>query len=130
MDMTTPTDTVQRLGNAKYVLLTTFRRDGSPVGTPVWVVRDGDKLLVWTPANTHKVARIRRNSSVTLAPCTFSGTVLGETVPGQATVLDAAGAARVRKLIRRKYLVTGFLTVSLSLLRGGRARTIAISIAV
>lgn len=63
------------LGDVEFVELTTFRRSGVPVRTPVWVVRDADTLLVTSPANAGKVKRLRNNASVELRPCTRRGHV-------------------------------------------------------
>ncbi|MEV5447304.1 PPOX class F420-dependent oxidoreductase, partial [Streptomyces sp. NPDC052644] len=60
---------LDRLAAEKYVLLTTFRKDGRAVSTPVWAVRDDDTLAVWTVADSGKVKRIRRDGTVTVAPC-------------------------------------------------------------
>jgi PPOX class probable F420-dependent enzyme len=122
------TSAVDRIGAGKYVLLTTFRKDGTPVPTPLWVVRDGADLSVWTPTVAAKVKRIRRNTAVTVAECDFRGNPRGEPVPGTARILDAAATERVRALLRKKYGVMGWLTVNGSLLRRGRAGTIGIAI--
>jgi PPOX class probable F420-dependent enzyme len=123
------TSAVDRIGGGKYVLLTTFRKDGTPVPTPLWVVRDGDGLAVWTPTKAAKVKRIRRTKAVTVAECDIRGNPRSEPVPGTARILDAAGTERVRALLRKKYRVTGWLTVSGSILRRGRAGTVGIAIA-
>ena len=73
------------LGAAQYVLLTTFRRDGRAVPTPLWVARDADALVVWTPADAGKVKRLRNRADVTVAPCTFRGEPTGPSVVGTAT---------------------------------------------
>ena len=103
--------TIESLAGTRFVLLTTFRRDGRAVGTPVWVARldgpDGPGLGVWTPGSSGKVKRIRRDPSVTLAPCDRRGTPLGEPVPGTARVLDAEGTRRVRTAVRHKYGLLG-----------------------
>jgi PPOX class probable F420-dependent enzyme len=65
---------VTGLGRERYISITTFRRDGSPVATPVWVAADGELLYVWTGARTGKAKRIRHNPAVTVAPCTARGT--------------------------------------------------------
>jgi PPOX class probable F420-dependent enzyme len=91
------------LGDAEYLLLTTFRRSGDAVATPVWVVRDGSMLLLWTQERTGKVKRIRHTPRVLLQPCTFRGRPLGEPVTGTASVLGPAEVPRVQKLIKRKY---------------------------
>ncbi|MTD13639.1 PPOX class F420-dependent oxidoreductase [Nakamurella sp. YIM 132087] len=84
------------LGRTRYALLTTFRKDGTPVATPVWIVRRGDELLVWTNPEAGKVKRIRRNPAVTLVPCGMHGEPLSgtavtgraEMVPGGPAVID------------------------------------------
>jgi len=53
-----PSD-LEQLSTEEFLLLTTFRRSGEAVGTPVWVVRDGSHLLVTTGQQTGKVKRIR-----------------------------------------------------------------------
>ena len=50
---------VAALADERYISLTTFKRDGSPVSTPVWVTSDdGRRLLVWSGARTWKVRRV------------------------------------------------------------------------
>ncbi|WP_306471851.1 PPOX class F420-dependent oxidoreductase [Streptomyces sp. st140] len=68
-----PGSSVERLAASKYVLLTTFRRDGRAVPTPVWVMRDGDCLAVWSAVEAGKVKRIRNSGRVTVAPCDWRG---------------------------------------------------------
>ncbi len=120
---------VDRLAAEKYVLLTTFRKDGRAVPTPVWVVRYDDGLAVWTVRDSGKVKRLRRNSAVTVAPCDARGRPHGEAVPGQASLIDSpADLARLRKLIRRKYPVLGPLTVLGSRIRRGREGTVGVRI--
>jgi hypothetical protein len=120
--------TVERLGAEEYVSLTSYRRDGTPVATPLWVVRDGATLAVWTPTESYKVKRIRRNPTVTVAACDIRGRLRGEPVDGRAEVLSAADTERVRELIRRKYGLRGRLTLFGSRLRRGRAGTTGIRI--
>ena len=57
----------------KYVSLTTFRRDGTPVSTPVWFVTEDGSLLVETDGDSYKVKRIRHNDNVTVASCNAMG---------------------------------------------------------
>lgn len=105
------------LADAQFVLLTTFRRDGTAVPTPVWVAPLDGALAVWTAASTGKVTRIRRNGSVTVAECDRRGEPLSEPVPGTAVLLDAAGSRRVRGAVRRKYGLLGLLLTTLIPLR-------------
>jgi uncharacterized protein len=122
----TEASTLGNIGDGKYVLVTTYRRDNTAVPTPLWVVRDGDAIAVWTPTGSGKVKRIRHNPQVMVAPCTFGGEPLGDAVPARAEILDAAGSQRIRKLIKKKYWLTGPLTVNLSQLRRGAGGTVGI----
>ncbi|MES4890075.1 PPOX class F420-dependent oxidoreductase [Streptomyces sp. NPDC096012] len=120
---------LDRLGSGKYLLLTSYRRDGTPVATPVWVVRDGDTLGVWTAADSFKVKRIRRRSDVLVGPCDVRGNPTGDQVPATARVADAVTTARYRDLIARKYGLVGRLTLLGSRLRRGLDGTVGIRVA-
>ena len=61
------------LGASDFIQLTTFRRTGEGVPTPVWVVPDGDALAVFTPAGTGKLKRIGHTPRVTVAECSRRG---------------------------------------------------------
>ncbi|WNZ06873.1 PPOX class F420-dependent oxidoreductase [Streptomyces sp. 11x1] len=120
--------TLDALGAGKYLLVTTYRKNGSTVPTPVWVVRDGDALGVWTVADSWKVKRIRNRADVLVGPCDVRGNPTGDSVPARADILDAAGSAAYRRLIARKYGVLGRLTLLGSRLRRGADGTIGIRI--
>ncbi len=116
-------------GTAEYVNLTTYKKDGSAVTTPVWAVLDGGKLYAWTATDSWKVKRLRRNPAVTVQACDRSGRPLGdEVIRGTARVMDGPGTERVRALLRRKYPILGTLIVLGSKLRRGAAGTIGIEI--
>jgi len=92
------------LADERYISLTTFRRDGSAASTPVWTVSDdGERLLVWTGAETWKVRRIRRDPRVLVAPSDARGRERGPRREGTARVLDGDAAGVVVPLLRRKY---------------------------
>ena len=76
--------TFDALGDERFVSLTTYRRTGVPVSTPVWVARDGADLLVTTPAGSGKVKRLRHTSRVQLVPCSRSGKVAPDARPVEA----------------------------------------------
>ncbi|MFX0574514.1 PPOX class F420-dependent oxidoreductase [Nocardia nepalensis] len=116
------------VGTARYVLLTSFKKDGSPVASPVWAALDSGKLYVAADANSWKVKRIRRNPAVTLQPCSLRGKAHGEIVTGTAVVLDNAGSDKARRLIRRRYGIQGWIAALSSWLRRGRSDTIGIEI--
>ncbi|MEU1081114.1 PPOX class F420-dependent oxidoreductase [Streptomyces sp. NPDC005908] len=117
-----------RLGAGKYLLLTSFRKNGTPVATPVWVVRDGDALGVWTAADSWKVKRVRARGDVLVGPCDVRGNPTGDQVPATAEVCDADTTARYRELIARKYGLMGRLTLLGSRLRRGVSGTVGIRV--
>jgi len=98
-----PDARVAALTNEKYLSLTTYRKDGRAVPTAVWFAVDGDELLVYTGAQSGKVKRIRNNVEVTVAPCDRSGKVSNEAFPATARLLPASDAARVTRLLNKKY---------------------------
>jgi PPOX class probable F420-dependent enzyme len=92
---------ISTLAGERYISLTTFKRDGTPVSTPVWVVSDdGERLLVWSGAKTWKVRRLRRDPRVLVAPSSFRGRERGDRLPARARVIPDPG---VDRLLRRKY---------------------------
>jgi PPOX class probable F420-dependent enzyme len=99
-------DATAQLGDEKFVSLATFKRDGDVVAAPMWIVGDGVQLSVWTPADSWKVKRVRRDPRVTLTACGRTGKVpAGQpVVEGTAEVItDPVEVARVESLVKRKY---------------------------
>lgn len=97
------------LAAAKYVSLTTFRRTGEAVATPVWIApaADGsDRLVVITVDDTGKVKRLAHTRTVELRPCDMRGRVAADapTYRGEGVVVrDAAEVAAVRAAVVAKY---------------------------
>ena len=87
----------------KYVSLVSFKRDGTPVATPMWFVADGARLLVITDAHSAKVRRIRRTPEVTVATCRPNGRVTGEPLAAEAEILPVSEHERAQGLLKRKY---------------------------
>ncbi|HEY2204086.1 MAG TPA: PPOX class F420-dependent oxidoreductase [Pseudonocardia sp.] len=123
-------DEITRLAGEKYLLVTTFRRDGRAVPTPVWAARDGDGLVAFSARDAGKVKRIRRDGSVRLAPCTVRGAPTGPEVAGHAELLDDAGSTRARRLLVDRYGLVGRLTMLGSKLRRGEQGTVGIRLTV
>lgn len=119
---------LERLGAGKYLLLTSFRKNGTPVATPVWVVRDGDALGAWSAADAWKVKRIRARADVLVGPCDVRGNPTGDQIPATAEIVDSATTDRYRQLLARKYGVLGRLTLLGSRLRRGRDGTVGIRV--
>jgi PPOX class probable F420-dependent enzyme len=96
--------TVSTLASERYLSLTTFKRDGTPVATPVWVMSDdGRRLLVRTGADTWKAKRLRRDPRVLVAASDFRGREKGERIPGKVRFLEAVDGKLVEELASRKY---------------------------
>jgi PPOX class probable F420-dependent enzyme len=89
----------------KYLSITSFKRDGSGVATPVWFVQEDGRLLVQTDANSGKAKRIRRNPHVLVAPCTATGRLLADPAPARAELLGDAELDRVERLLAAKYRI-------------------------
>ncbi|WP_280391092.1 PPOX class F420-dependent oxidoreductase [Nocardia brasiliensis] len=121
-------DSFTALGDGKYVYLTYLRANGTAFGFPIWVARDGDRLVVWVEnADTGKVRRMRRNPQVTVAACDLRGNRRGSEIAATATVLDTAGTDRVRALIARKYGLPGRLALYGNRLLRGKNTSIGIA---
>ena len=115
------------LGDEKYILLTTFRRDGTPVATPVWAVKlDGERVGFWTSSGSGKAKRLAHTARVTVAPCDARGRVKAGAVTVEATARVVTGSELedIRRRIVSKYgLMTKFtklLGTIAGILRGKR----------
>lgn len=75
------------LGRAQYIALTTFRKTGQAVTTPVWFAINLGTIYVETHADAGKLKRLRHTARVTLAPCTYNGKVTGSVSAGNARIL-------------------------------------------
>jgi PPOX class probable F420-dependent enzyme len=111
------------VGRASYVSFTSYRKNGTPVSTPVWIAPDGDDLYFFSDTDAFKVKRVRNNPAVTLQPCDVRGRVKdgAPVVSGVAEVLDHADTPRVRGIVNRKYRLMGTIGGFLSRLRGSEA---------
>jgi PPOX class probable F420-dependent enzyme len=112
--MVIETYTFSDLDKEKYMTLTTFRKTGEAVVTPVWFAESKGVIYVGTGISSGKIKRIRHTERVTLAACTVSGKVTGVEIDGRARVvsdleeLQAAEAALAKKygLTRSIYYFT------------------------
>ncbi len=101
--------TLESLARGKYLALTTFRKDGTPVTTPVWLVREGDRLLVTTQAASGKAKRIRNNGDVLVGSCDMRGRSTGPQVAALARLQSGPETERTTDLVRRRYGILGWL---------------------
>ena len=95
---------------AKTILLTTYKRDGTGVPTPVSIAFDDGRAFFRSYHKAWKTKRLRNNPRVEFAPATLRGKHLGPPIQARATLLDG-GQARVaaKALARRSRVLQGFL---------------------
>ena len=99
--------TFNEVSKAKYLLLTTFTKDGRPKPTPIWAAPDGDRLLVITEDGSWKVKRIRNTPRVTLAVCDVRGNPKSDAVDATAAILDKSQTGLVYDAIGKRYGLVG-----------------------
>jgi len=103
MAQTRENNAFNALKQHKCISLTTYRKNGKPVPTPVWFALENDKLYVSTELRSGKVKRIRNNPNVQVAPCTQQGKLIGPTMEGVARILPADHEAQMKAALKRKY---------------------------
>ena len=96
-------DYFDALDGHRYIRLSTFRKSGEPVPTPVWFARVGSNLYVVTGRNTGKAKRIRNNPDVALAPSDFRGRPKGRDLRAVAEVTDEGRGGPADRALRSKY---------------------------
>lgn len=91
---------------SKQINLITYRKDGTPVSTPVWHVADGDTVTTVSAADAWKVKRIRRNPQVEIVACDIRGKVApgAQPVRGTAVLLPPTETEGARRLLERRYV--------------------------
>lgn len=87
----------------KYISLTTYRKNGTGVRTPLWFAEQNGKLYFMTRNDSWKYKRIRNNPTVAVAPCTIRGKVTGPDFPAQARILPKDEWLPAKQVIVRKY---------------------------
>jgi hypothetical protein len=102
-DAAAATTAFNRFADERTVLLTTYRRDGTPVGTPVNIAVAGEIAYIRTFDPSGKVKRVRRNHDVEIAPCTIRGRVTGTPMPVTARILDGEEFARAGRALAAKH---------------------------
>ncbi|WP_432839281.1 PPOX class F420-dependent oxidoreductase [Dactylosporangium sp. CA-092794] len=123
---------VEDIGKSRYVSLTTFRRSGTGVATPVWHALHDGELFVVSAADAGKVKRIRNDGRVTVTACDVRGRVKpgAPSATGTARLLDDAGTQAARGYIERKYLLSRLGNGLSRLLRLRRPDSIGIVISI
>ncbi len=86
----------------RFITLTTYRKSGQPVPTPMWFVAEGQRVWLWTRVDSGKVRRLRNNAAVIIASSDAKGHLTGPVLRGRAQVLGAAVPVAKRGF-REKY---------------------------
>jgi PPOX class probable F420-dependent enzyme len=100
---TAATPALEPFVRQKTVLLTTFRRDGTPVGTPLSIAVDGDRAYIRSYERAGKTRRLRGNAAVEIAPCTTRGRPTGPSLHARARRLSGAEDRHAARLLERKH---------------------------
>ena len=87
----------------KYINLETYKKDGTPVRTPVWFVIDNDLIYVITRDSTGKVKRLENNQDVQIVSCSFKGEPKNEWIKGKVEKITGKEADIAIKLRKKKY---------------------------
>ncbi len=103
----------------KYLLLTTFTKDGRPKPTTVWGVPEGDKLLIITDDGSWKTKRINNTPRVTIQKAGALGKVKGEPVDAVARNLPKSETRRVYDKITKRYWWHAWWWLAHTVVRGG-----------
>ena len=110
--------TTTTLGEAQYISVETFKKNGEGVKAPVWVTQENNKLYVMTGDNTWKVKRLRHNNRVRIATCDARGNIEGEWFEGTARILEEPEAmTQQRKRGGAKYGLLFYLFIFIARLR-------------
>ncbi|MFF6843091.1 PPOX class F420-dependent oxidoreductase [Streptomyces tanashiensis] len=102
----------EELRRGRYVSLTTFRKNGTGVATPVWYAVEGSALYVWTRSDSWKVKRLRNDSRVEVAVCDLRGNVAegARRFAGTGRLVEGEELRLIRRLLSRKYTWQYWLT--------------------
>jgi PPOX class probable F420-dependent enzyme len=115
------------ISEARCISLETYRKNGTPVRTPVWLVVEGGKVSIRTDPGSGKAKRIRRNPHVRFAPCDMRGNVKGDWAEGEASFVEGEEEEKVLNLIKKRYGLSGALIGLGQRLRSSKYIVIAIT---
>ena len=112
-------ETFDDVARSKYLLLTTFTKDGRPKPTTVWGAAEGDKLLIITDDGSWKTKRIGNTPRVTVQRSGALGHPKGDPVEAVARVLPRSETRRVYDAVIKRYWWHAWWFIPHSLVRGG-----------
>ena len=96
--------------NQKYINLETYKKDGTPIRTPVWFVIDNELIYVITRESTGKVKRLKNSQDARIVSCSFKGEPKNEWIKGKAEKITGEEEDKIIKLRKKKYGMFARLT--------------------
>jgi len=110
----------------KYINLETYRRDQTPVKTPVWFVIEKDQIYITTKETTGKVKRLRNNQNARIAVCSMKGEIKSDWVDvGLEKITEESDVEKIVKLRKKKY---GFSARLVSMFTSQKGKTVVYSL--
>jgi uncharacterized protein len=100
--------------NSKTILLTTYKRDGTAVDTPVSIAFDGDRAYFRSYDKAWKTKRLRNNPQVQVAPSTLRGKPTGPAIPARAILLEGGQVQLAAKALARRHRLLQAILVPLA----------------
>ena len=94
---------VDTFADADYCLVVTYRRDGTPVPTPVWFALRGERIVFQSDSDSAKVKRLGHDPRVRVAPCNSRGRPSAAPLDGVARLLDPNEKAAAERALAEKY---------------------------
>ena len=117
---------LQQFTDQKYLNLETYRKDQTPVQTPVWFVIENDQIYITTKETTGKVKRLRNNQNGRIAVCSMKGDIKGNWINvGLERINEDSDVEKIVKLRKKKY---GFSARLISMFKSQKGKTVAYSI--
>ena len=114
---------LQQFTDQKYLNLETYRKDQTPVQTPVWFVIENDQIYITTKETTGKVKRLRNNQNGRIAVCSMKGDIKGNWINvGLERINEDSDVEKIVKLRKKKY---GFSARLISMFTSQKGKTVA-----
>ena len=101
-------DARRLLDGANFAHMATLMQDGAPKVEPVWVGRDGDRVIVTTDGKSIKAQNVARDARVALSVTAFEDPYDQLLIRGRVVEVRADDDLEVLDQLSQKYLKTPF----------------------
>ena len=117
---------LEQFTDQKYINLETYRKDQTPVKTPVWFIINNDRINITTKETTGKVKRLRNNQTARIAICSIKGDIKSNWVNVDVQkIIQESDVEKIIKLRKKKY---GFSARLISMFTSQKGKTVAYSL--